>query len=139
MRKSWKFSAQTPTLTAQNPEARATALALAETWPESASSLMNAAWTLVEHPDRPEADYQRGIRLSQAAIRMEPDNGVYLDTLGAAQYRARQYERALITLTRSNRLIENGDPANLAFLAMTQQRLKLAETARAALERLPRL
>jgi Flp pilus assembly protein TadD len=121
-----------------NPEVRAAALALAETWPEStsASTFNKAAWTLVQLPNHPEADSRRGLRLAEAATRIEPDNGVFLNTLGVAQYRAGQYQKARATLTRSNQLNGSREPSDLAFLAMTHQRLDQVEAARATLERL---
>ena len=85
-------------------------------------------------PDRPEADYRRGLRLAEVACRLEPDNGFYLNTLGVAQYRMHQYENAQSTLTRSNRLNGGRVPADLAFLAMTQHRLDRVGAARATLE-----
>ena len=46
------------------------------------------------------------------------------------------YEKARATLKRSNELSGNRQPADLAFLAMTQHRLNQPEAARATLERL---
>jgi WD40 repeat protein len=117
------------------PEVRATTLALAETWPESAEALNSAAWALVKLSNRPEADSRHGLRLAEAAVRIGPDNdGVYLNTLGVAQYRTCQYKKAQATLTRSNELRGNREPADLAFLAMAQHRLNHVNEARATLE-----
>src|SRR5262249_10570345 len=104
---------------ALDPEVRAAALALAETWPESASTLNEAAWPLVKLPSRPEADFRRGLRLAEQACQLEPGNSpyhrLYLNTLGVAQYRAGQYEKARATLTQSNQLNGNRSPEDLAF------------------------
>jgi tetratricopeptide (TPR) repeat protein len=121
---------------ALDPAVRAAALALAGTWPELPNDLNDAAWRLVAPADPPETDSRRGLRLAEAACQLEPDNGSILNTLGVAQYRAGQYEKALATLKRSNRLQGNRQPADLAFLAMTQHRLNQAEAARATLQRL---
>src|SRR5262249_16947957 len=84
-----------------------------------------------------EADSRRGLRLAEAAVRNGPDkDGVYLNTLGVAQYRTCQYEKAQATLTRSNKLRGNRKPADLAFLAMARHRLNQVKAARATLERL---
>jgi hypothetical protein len=107
-----------------------------ETRPESALALNNAAWELVKLPNRPEADSLRGLRLAETACQLEPNNGAILNTLGVAQYRTGQYEKAQATLTRSNQLDEYRQPADFAFLAMTQHRLHQEEAARASLERL---
>ena len=125
---------------ALDPEVQAAALALAETWPESGLALNNAARTLVKLPNRPEADSRRGLRLAEQACRLEPGNSPYyhlfLNTLGVAQYRTGQYEKAQATLTQSNRLNGNRQPADLAFLAMTQHQLNQVAAAHATLERL---
>jgi tetratricopeptide (TPR) repeat protein len=122
-----------PTL---DPEVRAAALALAESWPESAVILNNAAWALVRLPSRAEADAQRGLRLAERACQIVPGDGVLLNTLGVAQYRTGQYEKARATLTRSNELNANREPPDLAFLAMTLHRLNQLELARATLMRI---
>jgi Flp pilus assembly protein TadD len=119
-----------------NPEVRAAALALAETWTESPNDLNNAAWGLIKLSNRPDADYRRGLRLAETACQLMPHIGHLLNTLGVAQYRVGQFEKALATLTRSNQLSGNREPADLAFLAMTQHRLSQPEAARATLQRL---
>jgi hypothetical protein len=123
---------------ALDPEVRAAALSLAESWPESASALNEAAWTLVKLANRPEADSRRGLRLAEAACQLRPENSRYdllfLKTLGVAQYRVGQYEKAQATLTRSNPFNRNREPSDLAFLAMTQYRLNQAQAARATLK-----
>jgi tetratricopeptide (TPR) repeat protein len=118
------------------PEARAAALALAATWSESRTALNNVSFGLVKLPNRPEADFRRGLRMAEEACRLEPDNGDYLNTLGVAQYRMGQYQKAQATLERSNQLQGNQEPADLAFLAMTQHRLNQEKAARATLLRL---
>jgi tetratricopeptide (TPR) repeat protein len=121
---------------ALHPEVRATVLGLAETWPESAAALNGAAWELAKVPCSFESDFRRGLRLAEEACKIEPGNRAYLNTMGMAQYRTGQYEKARATLTRSNQLNANRAPADLAFLAMTQQRLDQIEPARSTLMRL---
>ncbi len=121
-----------------DPEIQAACVKLVGTWAESANAdeYNNHAWPLVRDPGRPEADYQRGLRLAQSACRLEPDNGTYLNTLGLAQYRAGLMAEALATLTRSNDLNKQNEPADLAILALAQQRLGQSDKARATLDRL---
>jgi tetratricopeptide (TPR) repeat protein len=121
---------------ALDPAVRAAALTLAETWPESPGDLNGVAWMLAAFPDPPEADSRRGLRLAEAACQLEPDNWFHFNTLGVAQYRAGQYEKALATLKRSDELSGHRQPAALAFLAMAQHRLNQREAARATLQRL---
>jgi len=58
-----------------------------------------------------------------------------LNTLGVAQYRTGLFEEAHATLTRSDKL-NDGHPADLAFLAMTLTRLGRVDDAQRQLERL---
>jgi WD40 repeat protein len=121
---------------AADPEIQVACLKLAESWHESAMECNNAAFYLVCEPGRPEAISLRGLRLAGAACRLDPDNGTHLNTLGLAQYRAGLVAEALATLTRSNTLNKEKEPADLAFLAMAHQRLSQPAEARAMLERL---
>jgi hypothetical protein len=118
------------------PEIRDRAIDLARSWPESARALNSRSWTVARKPGGDPAEYQRAVRHSEKACEYEPDNSDFLNTLGVAQYRAEQYERALSTLTRSNQLNGNWQPADLAFLAMALHRLGRTETSRATLKHL---
>jgi WD40 repeat protein/tRNA A-37 threonylcarbamoyl transferase component Bud32 len=119
-----------------NTELRTAALALAETWTEAPRGLNDAAWELVKLPNRPDSDFRRGLRLAETACQLTRQNGFFLNTLGVAQYRVGQFEKALATLSRSNQLNGNREPGDLAFLAMAQQRLGQSKAARATLIRL---
>ena len=69
-----------------------------------------------------------------------PDDGNYLNTLGAAQYRSGKYREAVVTLTASaslNAAVHDGPlPEDLACLALAEFRLGHIGQARAALSRL---
>ncbi len=114
---------------AADPETQAACLKLAGTWPESASACNEAGWAAVREPGLPDADYHRGLRLARAACRLEPENAAFLNTLGVAQYRCGLMAEALATLTRTNALNQEKDPANLAFLALAQHHLGLSDQA----------
>jgi hypothetical protein len=104
---------------ADDPEVQAACLELAGSWTESAQQCDNVVWTtLVFEPGKPDAIYQRGLRLAKAACRLEPDNGSYVTALGIAQYRCGLVAEAIGTLTRSNVLNEEINPTGLAFLAL---------------------
>jgi WD domain, G-beta repeat len=124
---------------AADPEVQAACLAIAGAWTESVSEYNNVGWSLVREPGQPDAIYQRGLRLAKAACRLEPDNGLYLNTLGVAQYRCGLVAEALATLTRSNDLNRENEPSDLAFLALAQSRLGRSENARSTLGRLREL
>jgi tetratricopeptide (TPR) repeat protein len=119
---------------------RAQALVAAERYPEDAGRLNEESWNVVRPPGGERAAYLRALRLAQAACRIAPQNGTYLNTLGVAQYRAGQYRAALVTLTRSDQLnsqtLGSSIPEDLAFLAMTHFRLGDIEKADAAFVRL---
>jgi serine/threonine protein kinase len=120
-----------------DPAVRASALELAETWPpESPMGLNNASWRIVVQPGAERTAYRIALRWAERSTEFYPSYGVVVNTLGVAQYRVGQYEKALATLDRSKRLNGDREPADLAFLAMTRQRLGQGEVARATLEQL---
>jgi tetratricopeptide (TPR) repeat protein len=121
---------------AADPEIQAACLKLAGTWTESAGECNNAGWALVRERGQSESSYQRGIRLAQAASRLDPNNGYCLNTLGVAQYRLGMMAAALATLTKSNELNRARQCFDLAFLAMAYQRLGKPAEAKAKLEQL---
>ncbi|MBI5760378.1 MAG: hypothetical protein HZA46_17825 [Planctomycetales bacterium] len=67
------------------------------------------------------------VDLAQRACRLQPENGIYLNTLGIAQYRIGDYRRAVDTLTRSTELntkqLGNPHPVDIGFLAMAHHRV----------------
>jgi uncharacterized protein HemY len=77
---------------------------------------------------------------SACNLARNPDNGEYLNTLGVAQYRVGQYQQAVETLSRSNKLntrrFQTSVPGDLAFLAMAHHQLGQKEQAQDYLKRL---
>src|SRR5262249_44471366 len=84
--------------------------------------------------------YRRALLQAEEAHQLEPQNGIYLNTLGVAQYRVGQYRKALDSLQQADTLFsprdEGGFSYNLAFLAMTHYRLGNQAKAQAVLARL---
>ena len=128
-----------------DPEVQAACLKLAEHWSESpeAANYNEIAWSLVRDPGQTDAVYRRGLRLAEAACRRwtgwiggQPDNPVFLTTLGVAQYRCGLASEALATLTRSRELNNDQEPGEVAFTALAQHRLGLSDPARHTLARL---
>jgi tetratricopeptide (TPR) repeat protein len=82
--------------------------------------------------------YRKALRYSEEASQLEPKNGIFLRTLGVANYRAGDYEKALDTILRSEAFNKTQYPrvqvANFAFLAMTHQQLGHAKEAEAKLQ-----
>jgi WD40 repeat protein/tRNA A-37 threonylcarbamoyl transferase component Bud32 len=119
------------------------ALHLARLHPEDPFALNKASWRVVAGRTASPAAIAKALHQAEAACRVEPDNGGYLNTLGVARYRAGKYPEALETLTRSDRLnsarYKSPQPADVAFLAMTYHHLGQPDKAQAALARLREL
>jgi tetratricopeptide (TPR) repeat protein len=119
------------------PAARQQLLTLVERYREADNPerYHQASWAVVRQPYLNAFVYGFALRQADTACRLAPHQGKYQTTLGAAQYRAGQYEKALTTLARAEQL-NQGSPADLAFLAMAQHRLGQKEQAQATLVRL---
>jgi hypothetical protein len=135
---------------------RKTALDLAERVELDPEVLNNTSWFTVREPGLSPGAYTRALHMAEEAVRKEPRRGYYVNTLGVAQYRIGHYAEALKTLLQSSQLNSSplvtgrtsgftrknrnrsGSvlPADVAFLAMTYQRLSQKEEARDELERL---
>lgn len=88
-------------------------------WPEAERDLRQA---LALQPDEPSvlnylgysfidrgSNLQEGRSMIEAALRQRPDDGYIVDSLGWAQYSARQWDSAVATLERAL-VLEPGDP-----------------------------
>ena len=104
------------------------AIVSAKRYIQSSLPLNDASWAVVSKPGAQPAAYGHALQQAEEACRLDPSNGQCLHTLGVAQYRSRQFELALVSLTRSEKL-HGSDPAHWAFLAMTHQALGHAEDA----------
>jgi len=100
-------------------------------------------WWFLRSPAADPADYSAALERAQEASRLDPGNGLYLKSLGVAQYRVGAYEDALATLHRADEVnaAQHGDnhPADVAFIAMAHHRLGQTAQARTALARLRQL
>jgi serine/threonine protein kinase len=102
--------------------------------------LNDAAWRIARGKQNSADRYRWGVRLADKAARLNPKNGDMQNTLGVSQYRAGRYADALATLTRSQQinagLGNSSHIADLAFLALTEERLGHHEQAVSYLGRL---
>jgi WD40 repeat protein/serine/threonine protein kinase len=121
-------------------EVREEAIALADRIPENAGRLNVASWIVVSRPGAGLPELRLALKQAEAACRLVPDDGHFLNTLGVAQYRVGHFEEALSTLSRSEPIntASRGDPspADLAFMALARHRLGQHDQARATLVRL---
>jgi WD40 repeat protein len=119
------------------PRTQQMALALAEPYREEQDPerYHRAARRLVQQKYLNTNQYHFALLQAKAACRLAPDKDLYLTTLGIAQYRDGKYQEALDTLTKAEQQSKDM-PANLAFLAMAQQRLDQQEQAQVSLSRL---
>jgi tetratricopeptide (TPR) repeat protein len=127
-------------LPGMSPSQRQEAITVAQTYPEDPSALNELAWQLAKLPGGEMSGYRQALRFSEEACQLKPEDGSLLNTLGVAYYRVGNYEKALATLVRSDRINKTpfggSIPADLAFLAMTQRQLGHSKEAQANLERL---
>ena len=86
------------------------------------------SWFLSLRPDLKIDQYNKALQIAISLAEASPNNGLYVRSLGAAQYRLGQYEKSQITLSKSlelNKAANNGveQAADLAFLVMAHHKL----------------
>jgi serine/threonine protein kinase/WD40 repeat protein len=98
--------------------------------PKSAIAHNNLAWAYATAPEALRKP-QEAVRLAEEAVRQEPDNATFRNTLGAAYYRAGRYREAADTLEAN---LKNQDARFLAhdlyFLALACRKLGETDKAR---------
>jgi WD40 repeat protein len=82
------------------------------------------AWLLATHPDPEFRDSARAVELAGKAVKFDPKNAAYLNTLGTALYRAGDWSGAIRALRQSNERDDghSGLGHNGYFLAMAHFR-----------------
>jgi serine/threonine protein kinase/WD40 repeat protein len=103
-----------------------------ELCPGDARTHNNLAWLLATCPDPKLRDGGRAVKLARRAVELAPKEGEYWNTLGVAQYRAKDWTAAVEALTKADALL--GDKAlgfNAFFLAMAHWQLGDRPEARA--------
>ncbi len=110
-----------------SPELRREALAQAQQRQDNPHALKGASSAVVRLPGNSWEKYWQALLGAEKAARLAPDDGLTLNTLGVAQYRVGQFDKALRTLTHSEQLNRTGksgpQPADLAFLGLVHHRL----------------
>ena len=90
----------------------------------------NVAWLLATCPEERFRDPKQAVELAKRAVDLEPNNQLYRNTLGVAQYRAGDFQAAVEALNKSIELRKGGDSFDWFFLAMAHWRLDKKEEAR---------
>jgi tetratricopeptide (TPR) repeat protein len=89
----------------------------------------NFAWALVSQLAVEPHDLNQSIALAHEAVELQPDSGIFWNTLGVAYCRARDWKNAALALGRSIQLRNGGDPYDWFFLAMVHEGEGQHETA----------
>jgi serine/threonine-protein kinase len=94
------------------------------------STCNNQAWDLVAVPSA-EADARRALQFARRAVSLAPEEALYVNTLGVAQYRNGQMDGAISTLEKSLKLGRGRfDAFDLYFLAQAHAKRGEADKAR---------
>jgi serine/threonine protein kinase/tetratricopeptide (TPR) repeat protein len=97
---------------------------------KNARILNNLSWLLATCSDARFRDSVRAVELAQKAVAMRPKNGAIWNTLGAAHYRAGNWNEAVAALEKSMELRQGGNSFDWFFLAMAHWQLGEREKAR---------
>jgi serine/threonine protein kinase/Flp pilus assembly protein TadD len=90
----------------------------------------NVAWFLATTSDAPIRNPKLAVQLAKKAVALEPQEGNFWNTLGAASYRAGQWKQAVDALKKAMELRSGGDSSDWFFLAMAYWQLGEPEQAR---------
>jgi serine/threonine protein kinase/WD40 repeat protein/Tfp pilus assembly protein PilF len=88
-------------------------------WPDYHNE---GAWLLATHPDPGRRDISRAVMWARRAVELDPDEGMYQNTLGVVLYRANDWPGAIAALEKSIR-IQGRTSYDDFFLAMSRWRL----------------
>jgi tetratricopeptide (TPR) repeat protein len=97
--------------------------------------LHDVAWYLTSCADGSRRDPRKAIDLLQQSLRRAPQNAKYRGALGAAHYRAGQWDLAVTALTEALRQRPDGDGTMYLYLAMAYQKRGDKDQANAGLQR----
>ena len=93
------------------------------------------AWLRAHSPDLKYRDPGEAVQRAKKAVKKEPDNGSYWNTLGTAYYRAGDWEAAAEALEKAVSLRKGGDSFDFFFQAMSYWKLDRKVAARKEYDR----
>ena len=97
--------------------------------PAGALQCNNLAWAYVMAPE-PMREVARAVELAETAVRGQPNEPMFVNTLGASYYRANRFAEAIAVLRPNlEKQADDGLAFDLFFLAMSCQRLGDVERA----------
>jgi tetratricopeptide (TPR) repeat protein len=102
---------------------------------DSPRALNQLAWFLANCPDARLRDTNQAVELAKKAVVLLPKEWSYWNTLGVAQYRAGDYNAAVVALEKSVQLGEGGTGSDWFVLAMSHWKLDMNDRARKAYDR----
>jgi WD40 repeat protein len=133
-----------------NELVRREALAIIERYREDPSRLLSQASQVITRPGASVDEYTQALRRVERAAQLEPENRDCFNMVGIGHYRLGQFDKASEILEQADSRyrgrplpgemglprVTGGAPWNLAFLAMTYQKLGKSHRAKATLDRL---
>ena len=96
---------------------------------QKAALCNNVAWFLATAKDETLREASQAVALARRAVDLDPDQPEYLNTLGAALYRAGQWKKSVEALNNSISRTEGGTAFDWFFLAMNHWQLGEKELA----------
>jgi uncharacterized protein HemY len=103
---------------------------LAARYPDNAQDANELAWFLAVCADPRFRNPARAVSFAQKAVNQVRQNGGFWNTLGMAQYRAGQWQKAVTALEKAMALGKGGNSSDWLFLAMAHWQLGEKEAAR---------
>jgi Flp pilus assembly protein TadD len=98
--------------------------------PNNATLYNSIAWILATCADSGLRDQHLAVEMAQKAVESAPKRGANWNTLGAAHYRAGNWQGAIAAFEKSMNLREGGDSFDWFFLAMAYWQLEERDKAR---------
>jgi superkiller protein 3 len=103
--------------------------------PQCAAAHNGLAWVLATCSEVRFRDPTRAVALARNAVKLEPKNPEYANTLGVAHYRAGDWKAAIDALEKAVEVRKAGHSEDWFFLAMAHWRLGNKDEARACYDR----
>jgi serine/threonine-protein kinase len=103
--------------------------------PDRAQAHNDLAWALALSSPRRPRDIEEALKHARRATELEPKHGSLYNTLGAAEFRAGNWEKAVATFRMSMERQKGGDAYDWFFLAMAQWHLRKKDEAQSWFEK----